>query len=117
MTNTNQQFNSLDSIDFVRDLTSENAASYSGGAVTVTDVTLTSQQGNQGFSFGSNKGIEDLRDFGFNNATAFIAVNNSKTWRFYESPNFQGDYIDVGPDQARNVGDFGKKITSFRAIN
>ena len=118
MTNTNnQQFKSLDSIEFVRDITPETAANYSGGAG-VPDITLFSgEANNKGFSFESNQGIEDLRDFGFNNNTGFIANNDSKTWRFYESPNFQGDFIEVGPDQARRAGDFGQKITSFKAID
>ena len=118
MTNTNnQQFKSLDSIEFVRDITPETAANYSGGAVAVTDVTLTSQECGQGMSFNSNKGIEDLRDFGFNNATQHIAVNNDKTWRFYEHANFQGRHIDVGPNQAGNVGDFGMEISSFKSVS
>ena len=111
----NKQFD-LSKINCVRDLTSETAAKYSGGAVTTTDVTLKSQSCNQGHSFNSNKGVENLADFGFNDATEFISINNDKTWRFYEHANFKGDFIDVGPNQARNVGDFGKKISSFKSV-
>lgn len=116
MSQINNQSQSLYSIDFVQDVSPESASSYSGGAVTVTDVTLSSQSSGKGFQFGSNKAIEDLRDFGFNDATAFVAVNNNQTWRFYEDINFQGDFIEVGPDEARGVGDFGIKISSFKAV-
>jgi hypothetical protein len=117
MSKINNQSNSLYNIEFVQDISHETAASYSGGAVTVTDVSLTSEPDNQGFSFNSNKGIEDLSEFGFNDATQFIAVNNDKTWRFYEDANFQGDYIDVAPNTAMNVGEFGLSISSFQAID
>ncbi|MGL5076985.1 MAG: beta/gamma crystallin-related protein [Waterburya sp.] len=117
MSKINNQSNSFDHIEFVQDISPEAAASYSGGAVTVTDVTLTSEPNNQGVSFNTNKGIEDLSEFGFNDATAFVAVNNNKTWRFYEDVNFQGEYIDVAPDTAMNVGDFGMKISSLKAID
>ena len=117
MTKINTQSNSLHNIEFVQDIDHESAASYSGGAVTVTDVTLSSEASNQGFQFGANKAIEDLSEFGFDDATQFIAVNNTQTWRFYEDANFQGDYIDVGPDTAMNVGEFGLSISSFQAIN
>jgi hypothetical protein len=117
MSKINNQSNSLYSVEFVQDISHETAASYSGGAVTVTDVTLTSEPSNQGFSFNSNKGIEDLSEYGFDDATQFIAVNNNKTWRFYEDTNFQGDYIDVAPDTAMNVGEFGLSISSFKAID
>jgi hypothetical protein len=117
MSKINNQSNSFHNIEFVQDISPEAAASYSGGAVTVTDVTLTSEPSNQGLSFNTNKAIEDLSEFGFDDATAFIAVNNNQTWRFYEEANFQGDYIDVGPDTAMNVGDFGMEISSLQAIN
>ena len=117
MTKINTQSNSLYNIEFVQEISSETAASYSGGAVTVTDVSLTSEPCNQGFSFGSNKAIEDLSEFGFDDATQFIAVNNGQTWRFYEDANFQGNYIDVGPNTAMDVGEFGLSISSFQAIN
>lgn len=111
----NKQFD-LNNIDCVRDISSETAASYSGGAG-LSDVTLRTQPGIKGPSFESDNAVSDLRDVGFNNSTGFIAINDSKTWRFYERPNFKGDFIDVGPDQARVIGDFGKKISSFRAVD
>ena len=117
MTNTNnQQFKSLDSIDFVRDLSSETAANYSGGGG-VPDITLTTGKSNSEYRFESDGAISDLRDFGFNNQTGFIANNSSDTWRFYESPDFQGDFLEIGPHQARVIGDFGQEITSFRAVD
>ena len=50
MTNTNQQFNFLDNINFVRDLTSETAANYSGGCGS------------------SDRGVEDFQNLSSNNA-------------------------------------------------
>ena len=47
----------------------------------------------------------------------FITVNNNKKWRFYEDANFKGKFIEVGGDEARNVGKFGRKISSFRAVS
>ena len=47
----NQQFNSLNNIKFVRDLTPEIAANYSGGGCG----TLTSRSGNQQFSDSDRK--------------------------------------------------------------
>ncbi|MGF1589906.1 MAG: beta/gamma crystallin-related protein [Pleurocapsa sp.] len=116
MSKINNQSQSLYNIGFVQDMSPETAAAISGGAVTVTDVTLTSKPSNQGCSFNTNKAIEDLSEFGFDDATAFIAVNNNQTWRFYEDANFQGNYIDVGPDTAMNVGNFGMEISSLKAI-
>ena len=113
---TNNKFD-LNNINCVRDLTPENAANYSGGAVGTTDVTLTSKSCGQGHTFNSNKGIENLKDFGFDNATKSITVNNDKTWRFYEDPNFKGEFVDVKPNQSLNVGKFGKKISSFKAVD
>lgn len=117
MSKINNQSQLLSNLDFVQDITPETAANYSGGAVKVTDVTLTSKTSNRGISFNTNKAIEDLSDFGFDNATAFIAVNNSQTWRFYEDADFKGDFIEVGPDQARNAGDFGMEISSLKSVD
>lgn len=116
MSKINHQSQDIYTIPGVIDLNHETAASYSGGAVTVTDVTLSSKSSGKGFKFASNKAIEDLRDFGFNDATAFVAVNNNQKWRFYEDINFKGKFIEVGPDEARNVGDFGMKISSFKSV-
>ena len=117
MTKTNnRQFKSLDSINFVRDLTPETAANYSGGRG-VPDITLTSGKSNSEDRLESDGAISDLREFGFNNNTGFIANNSSDTWRFYESFNFKGDFIEIGPHQARVIGDFGQEISSFRAVD
>jgi Beta/Gamma crystallin len=116
MTKINKQSISLYNVKAVEDIDHESAAAISGGAVTVTDVTLYSESNKQGFRFPSNKKIEDLTEFGFNDATGSITVSNDKTWRFYEDANFGGEFIDVEPGQSVNAGDFGKKISSFEAI-
>ncbi len=117
MSKINNQSNSLYSIECVQDIDHESAAAISGGAaVLVTDVTLYSESDQQGFLFGSNKAIEDLTEFGFDDATGSITVANDKAWRFYSDANFQGDYIDVGAGESVNAGDFGWEISSFQAI-
>lgn len=116
MSKINNQSSSLYNIEFVQDVDHETAANYSGGS-TVADVTLFSNpNSNSGEEFTTNKAVKNLADVGFNDATGFIAVNNGQTWRFYEDANFKGDYIDVGPDEARRAGKFGRKISSLRAI-
>lgn len=118
MSKINHQFPDIYAISGVSDLEPESAAAIFGGAVTVTDVSLFSDpNSNTGDQFNTNKEIKNLADFGFNDATGFIAVNNSQTWRFYEDANFKGDFIDVGPDEARRAGEFGLKISSLRAID
>ena len=118
MSHQNNQSNPLSEITFVRDITLESAAAISGGGNTPTDVTLfTDTSSNTGNEFGSDRAVSNLADVGFNDSTGFIAVNNSKTWRFYEDANFEGDFIDVGPNEARRAGDFGFEISSFKSIS
>ncbi|MGL5796267.1 MAG: beta/gamma crystallin-related protein [Waterburya sp.] len=116
MSKINNQFKSLYNIAVVEDISHESAAAISGGALEVTDVTLYSESNLEGVQFGSNKAIEDLTEFGFNDATGSITVANDKTWRFYSDANFQGTYMDVEPGQSVNAGDFGWEISSFQAI-
>jgi hypothetical protein len=116
MSKINNQSNSLYNIECVQDISHESAAAISGGALETTDVTLYSEPDALGYQFGSNKKIENLGDFGFNDATVSIFVSNDQTWRFYENANFEGNFIDVGPGEFVNAGDFGMQISSFQAI-
>lgn len=116
MSKKKNQSKFLNNIKAIEDISQESAAAISGGALETTDVTLYSESDLQGFQFPSNKKIEDLTEFGFNDATGSIAIANDKTWRFYEDANFQGQYIDVGPGQSANAGDFGMQISSFKAL-
>jgi hypothetical protein len=116
MSKLNNQSIDLFAIPCVQNLTNENAAAVSGGTLQLTDVTLYSEPDALGLQFGSNKKIENLGDFGFNDGTASIFVSNDQTWRFYENANFEGDYRDVGPGEFVNIGDFGMTISSFQAI-
>jgi hypothetical protein len=116
MTKINNQFTSIDKIEAVKDLDQESATAISGGVVTVTDVTLYSESNKQGFRFPSNKAIEDLSEFGFNDATGSITIANDQTWRFYSDANFQGTSFIVRPGETADTGDFGKTISSFRAL-
>jgi hypothetical protein len=116
MSKINNQSNSLYSIECVQDISLESAATYSGGALETTDVTLYSESDALGYQFGSNQKIEDLSVFGFDDATGSIFVSNDQTWRFYENANFEGNFIDVGPGEFVNADDFGMTISSFQAI-
>lgn len=116
MTKIDNQSKSLYNIVVVEDIDHESAAAISGGALKATDVTLYSESDLYGAQFSSNKKIEDLTEFGFNDATGSITIRNDKAWRFYEDVNFGGKYIDVGPGQSVNTGDFGMKISSFKAL-
>ena len=116
MSKINNQSKSLYNIEFMEDIDHESAAAISGGALEVTDVTLYSESDQQGVPFNTSKKIEDLSEFGFDDATGSITITNDKTWRFYEDANFQGRYRDVGPGQSVNAGDFGMKISSLEAL-
>ncbi|MEH2274868.1 MAG: beta/gamma crystallin-related protein [Nostoc sp.] len=84
---------------------------------TVTDVTLWDQQIGKGASFDTNNAVADLTKFGFNNKASAIQVNNGQKWRFYADRNFRGEYIDVGPDEARgNLGKLNNRISSLKSI-
>ncbi|MEH2121802.1 peptidase inhibitor family I36 protein [Nostoc sp.] len=84
---------------------------------TVTDVTLWDQQIGKGASFDTNNAVADLTKFGFNNKASAIQVNNGQKWRFYADKNFTGEYIDVGPDEARgNLGKVNNRISSLKSI-
>ncbi|WP_019507679.1 hypothetical protein [Pleurocapsa sp. PCC 7319] len=49
--------------------------------------------------------------------TQSITIENGQTWRFYEDPDFQGDYIEVGPFTTTSAGDLAMQISSLQAIN
>ncbi len=121
MSNLNDKFNALYSIDAVQDLTNENAASISGGR---SDVTIYDGKnftpGMNGVKT-SNEGIKDLRLINFNDKTSSLKVDgvvNKKVWRFYENANFQGRSIDVKPggEIAELPPSFNNQISSFRSI-
>ena len=81
----------------------------------VKDVTLKAADGRE---FESNVGVADLSAVGFDNKAVFAAINNGQTWRFYKDKNFQGESIDIGPDEARGfLGNLDRQISSFKAIN
>lgn len=83
----------------------------------VPDVTLWDGQIGRGASFGTNKAVADLSRVRFNNRASAIQVNNGQKWRFYSEKNFQGQYIDVGPDEAvGSIGRFNNRISSLKAI-
>ncbi|WP_019507676.1 beta/gamma crystallin-related protein [Pleurocapsa sp. PCC 7319] len=115
----NNQTKSLHNIELFQDITSEAAEAYSGGSTVngLADVTLFSEPGRGGVSLKTNEKIEDLSDFDFDNLTQSITVENGQTWRFYEDPNFEGDYIEVGPFTTTSAGDLAMEISSLQAIS
>jgi hypothetical protein len=87
------------------------------GLSALPDVTLFSKGLNQGQSFDSNVGVADLSAFGFNDKALSIAVNNGQKWRFYKDKDFQGEFIEVGPEAtSNNLGNFNNQISSFKSL-
>jgi hypothetical protein len=87
----------------------------SAGAV--TDVILWDVQIGTGKSFESNKGVADLSAVGFDKKASSIQVTNGQKWRFYKEKNFQGQFIEIGPDEARgSIGNFSNQISSFQSV-
>ena len=83
----------------------------------VKDVALFSKGINQGQSFKSNGKVADLTTVGFNDRASSIKVSNGKKWRFYKDKNFQGEFIEVGPNESRvNLGKLNKQISSFKSV-
>ncbi len=67
-------------------------------------------------SFASNKGVADLSKVGFNNKASFVQVNNGQVWRFYQDKNFKGEFVEVGPNEARGLSKLNNQISSFRSV-
>jgi hypothetical protein len=124
MSNLNDKFNVLNSIDSVQDLSNENAAALTGATNERFDVTIYDGEnftpGKEGVK-NSNEGIQDLKSLDFNNKTSSLKVDgtvNKKVWRFYSRPNFEGESIDVNPGEelAMLPQGFDNRISSFQAI-
>jgi hypothetical protein len=82
---TNNQFQSLDSINCVEDISPEDAAAYSGGAITLYNGN------NQTGTFATFSGsISNLNDFSFDNITSSISISGNQTWTLFKNPNFGG---------------------------
>jgi hypothetical protein len=102
----------------VQDLSNESAAALTGGnSGTVKDVTLKGKDKNgKTVTFASNDAVANLGKF--DNKANFVAVNNNKTWRFYDLPNFDpsGGFEDVGPNTGRRLTSMKGKVSSFKAL-
>jgi hypothetical protein len=87
------------------------------GLSAIADVTLFSKGINQGQSFDSNVGVADLSTVGFNDRALSIAVNNGQKWRFYKDKDFQGEFIEVGPEAtSSHLGNLNNQISSFKSV-
>jgi hypothetical protein len=83
----------------------------------VTDVILWDVRIGTGTSFESNKGVADLSTVGFDKKASSIQVTNGQKWRFYKEKNFQGQFIEIGPNEARgSIGNFDNQISSFKSV-
>ncbi|MCC5616522.1 hypothetical protein LC605_15870 [Nostoc sp. CHAB 5836] len=82
---TNNQFQSLDSINCVEDISPEDAAAYSGGAINLYNGA--NQTGTASTFTGS---IANLADFGIDNTTSSISITDNQTWILYKNANFSG---------------------------
>ena len=98
-----QSKQSLDSIDFLQDLTPENAVKYSGGVVSInngssnSDVILYSDSNFRGRKIGINASTGDgARRFpsNFNDVTSSVKVQKG-TWIFYKDANYGGGNQDA----------------------
>jgi hypothetical protein len=92
-------------------LTISNASAQNAGAV--KDVVLKDRAGRV---FSSNDGVADLGKVGFDNRAVAASVNNNVAWRFYEDKNFKGEFVQIQPKQARNLGKLANKVSSFCAL-
>jgi Mannan-binding protein/Beta/Gamma crystallin len=87
------------------------------GLSPIADVTLFSKVHGRGQSFDSSVGVADLSAVGFNDKASSIAVNNGQKWRFYKDKDFQGEFIEVGPEDTRSrLGNFNNQISSFKSV-
>jgi hypothetical protein len=83
----------------------------------VKDVTLWEGNNRQGASFASSQGVADLSRVGFDNKASSIAVNNGQKWRFYQDKNFQGQFVEIGPDESRgSIGKLNNRVSSFKSV-
>jgi hypothetical protein len=83
----------------------------------IKDVTLFSKGMNKGRAFASDKGVADLSTVGFDDKAVAIQVNNGQKWRFYVDKNFQGEFIEIGPEEGRGfIGKFTRRISSFKSV-
>jgi Beta/Gamma crystallin len=98
-------------------LTIANVSAQSKSSGSIKDVTLWSKANLKGSSFESDKGVPDLHQVGFDNKASSIAVNNGQKWRFYKDKDFQGEFVEIGPNQSRgNLGMLNNQVSSFKSV-
>jgi hypothetical protein len=125
MTKINNQSNSLDSIEFVQDISPETAANYSGGADFVFgggNIILHKDPNGQGQSLGINSSIgEDIniglfptngRETTFNDTVSSITINDG-IWQLYTDEGLKGDTTGALPPGTYNLGANDDAITSI----
>jgi Beta/Gamma crystallin len=98
-------------------LTQTNVFAQNDRSEGVKDVTLYSKANLKGATFKSDQGVPDLSQVGFDNKASSVAVNNAQKWRFYKDPNFQGEFIEIEPNQSRgNLGMLNNQVSSFKSV-
>lgn len=105
----NNQFQSLDSIDGVEDISQENAAAYSGGRVILYD---GKNEGGTSLSFTTGY-VSNLGKYGFNDKTSSIEITNSQRWQFWLNTNFRGNSITYGKGKFNLQGIYNNSISSL----
>jgi hypothetical protein len=99
MSNINKQPQSLDKIAGVQDISHENAAACSGGAL-----TLWSESNHTGVVRSYTSSTPDLGSF--NNQASSFEVGNNETWRLWTLKNYGGSYATLGGYYKGTIGPF-----------
>jgi hypothetical protein len=81
----------LEQLPVMESLTSEAAATYSGGAA-----YLYQHANFRGRRLTFFQGTSDLRRYNFNDQTSSIVITGNQRWAFYRDINFQGPAVVLG---------------------
>jgi Beta/Gamma crystallin len=131
MSKIDTQSNSLYNIKFVRDISSETAANYNGGAElvlgntnTFADIVLHKDTNAKGQKLGVDSPGGEIINIGvfpdgsettFNDTVSSITVNKG-AWQFFTDSGASGDTGFLTPGRTYNLGANNDAITSIRRI-
>ncbi len=97
MSNINKQSQSIDKIAGVQDISHENAAACSGGAL-----RLWSEPNYAGIERSYTSSKDNLNDF--NNLASSFEVGNNEVWRLFTKTGYTGNYATLGGYYYNNLG-------------
>jgi hypothetical protein len=131
MTKIDNQSNSLDSIEFVQDISPETAANYSGGAkfffgkaTNSTAIVLHKDSDGKGQAMGINAPVGELINIGvfpdgsetsFNDSVSSITTRKG-TWQFFTDADGGGNTGVVAAGGIANLGENNDAITGIKRI-